>query len=906
VIGCLWLSKKTTPSWKLACAASVRAMICVLAISGTVAHAAQSDSIDSVELEGVTQFVQTDLENLIEIGVGERADPLRISKTTENLKQFYRSKGFERMRVFARIDTRKKDKGAGVERVIVFQVIEGPVSQIAQFSIEVTPGKYQKRGNAILAKSNLEKGMRLDRERLANAARLVQDQFASLGFFSVKVLETKVVPTKVKAESLAKESEDSQFVDVSFVVSTGDRVQFGFRGNAVLTTQDLLGFVEDERQLGLGEDYIGKVLGRLKLEYERRGFTRAVVNAFSFEAEKDGIRRVRYEINEGPIVKIRNITFEGNSFFFESELKKKLFKSAGPLLKQRIYALKELEQATEVLSEWCRTQGFLSAKISSIQKIDQSASRVDLVIYLLEGERTMVQEIQFEGLRYFKESKLLDLLGLKKLEPFNIYAFNDGVERVESLFREEGFWDAKIENIEDANLVRYESDNHFAYIQLKISEGEQIRVGTVSVSGTRKTKPATVIREMLLESGDILRESELIFSEQRLRRLGVFASVKIEQIETKDRAVRDLVIQVEEASPGVLSGGIGGRNDLGARVFSQVSYANLMGKNHTVSFQINANRRFNALGGEYCANERQIRENPTKDWCFIEFDSQLSYLYPWFLGRDLKFRPSVSISRTQFVRFDADTLATSVSISKRFARYQPLSLALTYSLERTNQYNANNDIDNQKLRIGAFIPAIVFDLRNSDIAPTKGIYSTLTYELARPEFLSQNTPFPVSYQRTQGRIDGYVPGPFQSVGYLSFRTGLESNFSKPPPGQENDPRYSIPLIKQFTLGGVSSLRGFREQSLVIPDDIAVAGYASYVNYRAQVDVPFTGSIRIGPFLDAANLNVDSYNMTKLRYGTGVGLKYMSPLGPVNFDIGVNPRPKQGEDGYRIHFSIGTL
>lgn len=887
---------------------SISAFIFFMSIA--LAIPAYSQVLDSVELEGITQFTQQDVEGLLEIGPGDFADSSKIAKTSENLKNFYRSKGYESARVLAKLDSRKKTNGTQ-DRVLVYEVVEGPVTQVANLSIEVNPGRFQKRAEQILSRLSFVPGVRLDKEKLANFARQLEDQFAAMGYFSVKVTETQrmdVSEAEAKSLNSIKENSSAQLKGIKFVVKLGDRVAFGFRGNDALSHLDLMSFIEDERQLGLAEEYVSKIQTRLESEYQKRGYARVQIEASTFEAEKDGIRRVRYEISEGPLVKIAHVKFEGVSFFFQRELEKKFYQLAGPLLKQRVYAPKEVEQAADLVAEWIRKQGFLSSKISSIQKVDtpNSKGKIDLVIYLNEGERTIVQDVLFEGLKFFKEEELLEILALKKLEPFNIYAFNDGVELLERKFKEEGFWDAKIVNIEDPDLVRYESDNHFAYIRLKIFEGPRYVAGNISVNGVRKTKEVAVMRELVIERGDVLRDSEIQLSEQRLRRLGIFSTVKIEQIDSVHPGTKDLIIQVEETSPGVISGGIGARNDLGARAFGQISYANLLGLNHTLAFQINANRRFKQLGGVYCANQQQRDENPTKDWCFIEFDTSVSYLYPWFLGKDLKFRPSLTASRTQFVRFDADTLALQVSVQKRFARYQPLSLALTYSLERTDQYNAINDIDNQKLRIGAIIPAVVLDLRNSDIAPSKGIYSTLTYELSRPEFFSQKNPFPVSYQRTQGRIDGYAPGPFQSVGYLSFRTGIESNFSKPPPGAEGDPRYAIPLIKQFSLGGVSSLRGFREQSLVISDDTAVTGYASYVNYRAQIDVPFTGSIRLGPFLDAANLNVDSYNLTRLRYGTGVGLKYMSPLGPVNFDIGVNPRPRPGEDGYRIHFSIGTL
>ena len=74
-------------------------------------------------------------------------------------------------------------------------------------------------------------------------------------------------------------------------------------------------------------------------------------------------------------------------------------------------------------------------------------------------------------------------------------------------------------------------------------------------------------------------------------------------------------------------------------------------------------------------------------------------------------------------------------------------------------------------------------------------------------------------------------------------------------------------------------------------------------------------MRMGPFVDALNLNVDRYSFGGLKYGVGFGFHYRSPVGPVNFDIGINPSPQSyrnsagimtREDSYRIHFSIGNL
>jgi len=79
-----------------------------------------------------------------------------------------------------------------------------------------------------------------------------------------------------------------------------------------------------------------------------------------------------------------------------------------------------------------------------------------------------------------------------------------------------------------------------------------------------------------------------------------------------------------------------------------------------------------------------------------------------------------------------------------------------------------------------------------------------------------------------------------------------------------------------------------------------------VNYRFQLDFPFAGALRFGPFVDAANLMVDTYSLGDLRFGAGFGFHFRSPVGPVNFDWGFNVAPRPNEDTNRFYFSIGVL
>jgi outer membrane protein assembly factor BamA len=357
-------------------------------------------------------------------------------------------------------------------------------------------------------------------------------------------------------------------------------------------------------------------------------------------------------------------------------------------------------------------------------------------------------------------------------------------------------------------------------------------------------------------------------------------------------------ISIQEGTPGIVAGGPGYRNDLGIRAFGQAAYTNLWGLNHTVSLVANVNRRF--------------WSDPALYYRFVEYQAQLSYVWPWFAGqKDLTFRPMITSSETEYILFDATTTELDLTWEKPILKTPNLVGLFTYSLERVNQFHALSSTDNNQLRIGSITPALRLDLRDNPLSPTSGFFATTSYEYAAPWLYSQNgvnqqpvngqlspATGPIGYYRWQLRTDYFVPIPGDITWYLSFRTGYERN---------NEANGEIPLIKQFALGGIGSLRGFGEQALNI-QAIQLQGTASYVNYRTQVDFPFTGALKIGPFLDAANLLVDQYSLSyQLEAGAGVGLHYQSPVGPINFDWAFNlTTPQPGQETQQFYFSIGVL
>ena len=666
----------------------------------------------------------------------------------------------------------------------------------------------------------------------------------------------------------------------------GERVTFGFRGNTIFPTSRLISLVEEQRLIGFSTDYVTAIKGLIEDEYRNLGYAEVSIEPFTFEKPGAQERHVTYAITEGPRVTIESINFDGNLIFTKEKLREEFFRQAPLQLKLGYYVAKDVARAAELMIEWMKSNGYLSAKLITINSFPGLAGSVRLTVYIYEGDQTTVTKLITKGATVFSPEAIGTILKVRENEPLNLFAFTEGLEVLKATYRARGYLGMYLVNENSNEVIRYFQENRKAEIQLDIFEGHQFKTGRIVIEGHGKTRDEVIRRELTFSEGEVLTESALLESEARLRRLGIFSIATIRAFDDPGNPSQKTVrISVQEGTPGVIAGGPGFRNDLGIRAFGQISYANLGGKNHTLSLSLIGNRRL-------------------ENFQFIEGQAQLAYLWPWFLNKDLTFRPTFTVTSIQYISFSARSTSLGMTFEKRLVKTPNITGALGYTLERITQFNSVEAVDDQDLEIGSISPAIQIDLRDNPLSPRSGVLGIASFDLANRILRSQNDPFPVSYTRFQFRTDGYVPLFHDVTWFLSFRTGVERNTAASIDGELRSG--AIPSIKTFTLGGPSSLRGFKEQQLN-KYSIKIAGTLNYVNYRTQLDLPLSGAMKFGPFLDAANLLVDQYSLgADMRYGAGMGFHYQTPVGPVNLDWGFNLAPRDGEDYWNFHFSIGVI
>ena len=837
---------------------------------------AKASPISEVRVIGAPTDWSENLKVMSGIIPGDEYEKTRLERSEEKLQAYLEGKGYPQVVVNAEAIERD-----GIVKVR-FNVALGASIQIADVQF-LAKGTGKEIPNALTGRLSraidLRVGELFDRDRIKDMRRAVETVLYSQNFIDSKIVDLTTEGT-------------SQGLRLKFLLDIGQKVALSVSGNTYYSRTELMTFIDEQRAQGLGKEYVNILGTRLQDHYREVGFRSAKITPYSFESLGSDEKKVVFDIAEGPRFFIKELIFDGNTVFTSTELEEFYFKNASDRIVARIYNEKMAEDAATRMIDELKKRGYLYAKLIAIKTEDLNKSDVALRIFLNEGIQTRIHAIDFRGNRLFKSSQLIEFLGLHEGDPLSLVQLEDGIDQIKRQHRNSGYLNFKINNEAGNQLVSYFEKNQFADLSFEFEEGNQIHLAKIEIFGNDKTRRNIIERELRVKIGEPLSELKVSESEANLRRLGIFSQVNIEFSDNPTETnSKDMRVSVQEAVPGNSSIGMGFRNDLGLRVFGELSYANLWGKNHTWALDLIANRRL-------------------EHFRFSEYRAAVSYTWPWAFYGDTTFRPTLSAEKRQYLEFDAETYAISLNLDRMIYRPVKLSGGLVYTIEHVRQFDAVDLSQNQQIQIGSLTPVLRLDLRDNPLVPRKGFFAVSSFEYANSFMGSQKTPIPVSYGRFQSRMDEYLGFIPNVIWFNSLRGGWLKNFVDPYKADGSlDPSVTVPLIKQFALGGINSIRGFNEQELNVQaknKDVRVKGYSTYINYRTQFDFFPTQALSFGPFLDAGNLQVDAFSLGNLRYGSGVGMRYLTPVGPVNFDWGFKLFPRSGEDANVFYFSLGVI
>jgi outer membrane protein insertion porin family len=645
-------------------------------------------------------------------------------------------------------------------------------------------------------------------------------------------------------------------------VETGRQLTVTIEGNSAISTKRLKKEVPFFDVEAVNDETVDEAVIRMHALYHSEGYPFAqiapVVN------EDKGIIQVTFFVFEGMRIKTRTIRFTGITLPPES------LKNVMSLKENEYFNPDLMERDRETLREFYLALGYLDAVVSSMEyTIDDQAGRADIAAAVDEGARTLISSIDIQGVSDEVRGRLQAALSVKVGDPYNEVDISDERFRILDFFANEGYPNVDV-------LVQRSIADYGASIVFTIAEGTKMRIGNMVVAGNRKTRYEVIRRELAPDEGRPFNLKTLAEERRKLYKLGLFDDVEIEPYRGGEE-VQDLLVTVKEGNAGAFEFGVGYADYEQFRGYGEVSYRNLWGMN-----------RQGLLRAEVSSLSRR----------FIT-----QYTEPWFLGRPVPFRVLFLYENTKEisvpdreVRYRIERYAASAGVEKQLTDRLKAEFYYEYSIVRTTDVQPDVVLtreDEGTLAISSLRPSLVYDSRDNPFDPTRGVVAGLSFKVASYLLFSETdfvktTLYASTFHRLSKRI----------VLALSARGGLAYGY--------NDTT-ELPLVERFFLGGRFSVRGY-EQDTLGPrgaDNNPTGGNVfamGSVEFRTYIGRGFS----IVPFLDFGNVWVQASDIDPLdiKFTTGLGLRYGTPVGPLRVDYGIKLKRGRDESKGELHFSIG--
>lgn len=690
---------------------------------------------------------------------------------------------------------------------------------------------------------------------------------------------------------------ETHTVGLVFPVAVGPKVVVEVEGADAdrLRRRGLLPFLGPE---GYDEALVIQAVERIKRAYQEDGNYRVQV---SYDEQRtDDLLRVVLRIVPGPEYTIRSVSFAGNQTFPDDQLDELVKTAPRSLLAIGSGRLvdDDLDEDVKNLRRFYQLQGFSQVEVGPAQ-IEEVGDGLEVTLPIQEGPQMRVVNLDLQGLEDLDRDAVRSALLLKDGGPFHPYLLEQSLEGLRAAFRDEGYAAAQVSANQDWN-----PDHTRVDVTVQALPGLQTVLDRVIVRGNRRTLSEVIRRTMGADPGEPISERRALEIERELYRLGIFSSVDVELTRAGlEESTRDLIVRVEEGRPRRVSYG------LGFEYSSDETEQSKWSPRGSVSFSHN-----NVAGRAYSLRT-DLRYSWQRDAIVrVRFDQP--YTARWALP--------MSYSLFYFDERKDDWKVRRLGGRVETAKIYPdrrVGLALDYRIVDTDLDfgfpERGVDREDRPYQLLDLVPSFLWDRRNDPVLATRGWSSLAQLQYSIPAFGTDGDFLKLFFQQTQYldlRNYGTVAMSLRAGGIEPFRH-LENDDPELP---ETLPNSDIFIDERFFAGGATSHRAYGRDDLGIrgetlipnlddPDTFASVGGNGLLLYNLEYRFPLFGAVGGTVFYDAGNVWADwrDLDLSGLKQGAGVGLRYLSPIGPLRVDIGWKLDRERGEDPYAVTVSFGN-
>lgn len=570
-------------------------------------------------------------------------------------------------------------------------------------------------------------------------------------------------------------------------------------------------------------------------------------------------------------------------------------------------------------------RGFREARV----ELDTTRAHdgVHVLFRITEGEPVIIGSVQVEGAEEIGGA-LTRALPARAGEPLSMIAFEATRDTLIARLANRGYAAADV-------LANYEiqaSESRRADVQYQLIPGPLTRFGEITITGTRRVSPSVVERMLTFREGDLYSRQALLRSQRNLFGLAVFRHAAIITAEpTASDTVLPVRVQVNEGDLHRVRLGLGLSTSDFLNAEGRWTSRNFLGRarrldvrgrvSNIIAEPLRPLPGFEGCSGIYCEEAGSIAVDFSQPWFF---DLQNTFGAGLFLERFTLPGVYIRTSRGGYLSFSRSLGNGAVaSIGYRPELTQLESDGdLIFCVNFTVCEEREIDVLRSAHWLAPVALSVGIDRSNSLFSPTGGYIIRLDGEYA-----ARTTGSEFDYVRVIGEASAYHD-PFRGVVIASrLRPGWARAVGAPGSGLGLHPQ------KRFFGGGPNSVRGFAQYRLgpklltvddgrVLADtagfrpgctpqainagtcdvselaarspgefDVRPVGGAVLLEANVEARFPiFAERLRAAAFLDVGQVwrSVQEVDLRALAWTPGVGIRYLSPIGPIRIDVGYNP------------------
>lgn len=689
---------------------------------------------------------------------------------------------------------------------------------------------------------------------------------------------------------------------------------YQFIGNTKISAKDILEKIPFGQIPAIDPEELPAMVAKMKRLYRDKGYNHVDIEA-NIVFDADDKARITFTFHEYPQSLVKKIRFTGNECITDKELRSVIYSKEDWLLgfmdQSGIYQVERTEADRYQIEQHYQNKGYIAAKVIDVRVEYDECNNITLYYDIAEGAKYTIASVSVDAAEDVDPQKLLSVLPLVAGDIYSRENVMESIKLLEHIWGDRGYIFANVE----PSIVPHD-DTQTVDIAFHYDLGDKVFLNRITIMGHKKTRDKVIRRNISLIEGELITNSGMESSKNRIEGLGYFdvkdgVTWKINRL---DQNLADLDLVVKEGKTGHMSFqfGFGGTANMnspadGLSTELNVNDSNLFG------FGVSVN-----ASGRFSKNEQTFMFNIAQPWLFDKPIMVAMDAYHKRIGySDFQIINAITEQRTGGGLMAGRVFLFNNGVfTDLFTRFNLGIDGLSYGGLPAPTAHPNlmiaragyDPIINNLFSPGAFGWAAFTIGQEKKNHPT---HASRGYAwVARG-----NVGFPISSCNGFGKFDldfhWYTP----LIGHydLIFHWHSYLGFAKPLKN------HGIPYGELFHIGGPASVRGYVfgqiSPQYVVDNRIDSIGASKTLFVNAELVVPIKDDMTMkavvfydggagwdSPFITPANQAFVRNNSFDYRHSIGAGIRLLQPM-PIKIDVGFKLDPRGNESPYEVHFGM---